>query len=209
MAFRWDLALAGKVTANTVIDNIWGQDTSSDTGDAASGILIFASPGISVTNNYVGSAQFGIALVTDGGGFCGTSQSPVSCGTSDNTTVTGNKVFGTQIFDGIDACSNTNTITTNTLHGNTESGIHLDDSCANAALGTSSGSGNTATGNTINNSCAGVLLGTNSNTATPNTVYNVANTTLPGAVCPVSGAGVKTATKHGVLRPSPYRVARK
>ncbi len=33
----------GKITGNTTIDDIWGPDTSSDTGDAAAGILVFGT----------------------------------------------------------------------------------------------------------------------------------------------------------------------
>ena len=200
----------GKVQANTVNDNIWGQDTSSDTGDAASGILIFASPGITVTGNEVGSSQFGIVAVTDSSGFCGTSQSPISCGTADNTTITLNKVAGTQIFDGIDACSNTNTIQSNTIFGSTESGIHLDDSCTSSKFFTTSGNNNNATKNIINEACAGILTGTGTgNIFSPNTLFNVTNSTLSGHVCPAVGVSATVRGNSKELRPAPYRPTRK
>jgi hypothetical protein len=200
----------GKVEFNTVNDNIWGQDTSSDTGDAASGILIFASPNITVTGNEVGSAQFGIVAETDGSGFCGTS-SPISCGTADGTIITSNKVAGTQLFDGIDACSNGNTITTNDVFGSTESGIHFDDSCSNSSLSTTSGNSNSASKNVIVEACAGILLGTGTtgNTATPNTIFDVTNTTLAGDVCPVAAPADVVVVSHASerkLRPSPYKL---
>lgn len=180
---------SGAITANTVNDNIWGQDTSSDTSDAASGILIYASPGITVTTNDVGSAQFGIVAVTDS-----------FYGPADSNIIKSNAVAGTQIFDAIDVCSSSNKVQSNTIYGSTESGIHLDDSCG-------SGNNNTATSNTINGACAGILLGTGSgNTYSPNTFYNVTNTTLAGDVClaaPQAGA------KQKRLRPSPYRPGRK
>jgi hypothetical protein len=185
---------SGTVSGNTVNDNIWGQDTSTDTGDAASGILVYASSGITVSTNYVGSAQFGIVAVTDS-----------TYGPADNTTITSNKVTGTQIFDGIDLCSSSNTVKTNSIYGSTESGIHVDDTCG-------SGNSNTVTGNTINEACAGVLLGTgSSNTTSPNTYLNVVNTTLAGDVCPVAaGSNEKAAgSKTRRLRPSPYKSGRK
>jgi parallel beta-helix repeat protein len=202
---------SGKVETNVVNDNIWGQDTSNDTGDAASGILIFASPNITVTGNEAGSAQFGIALVTDSSGFCGTSSAPISCGTADGATVTLNKVVGTQIFDGIEVCSNSNTIESNTVYGSTESGVHIDDSCTNSKLGTTSGNNDTVTKNVIVEACAGILLGTGTgNTTTPNTLYDVTNTTLAGDVCPASAspdAAVRNASSKA--RPSPYKPVRK
>lgn len=199
----------GKVENNIVNDNIWGQDTSSDTGDAASGILIFASSGITVTGNEVGSAQFGIVTVTDGGTSCTNSTgTPVSCGTADTTTITLNKVAGTQIFDAIDACSNTNTIQSNTIYGSTESGIHLDDSCTGST--NTSGNNNIASKNIIVEACAGILLGTGmGNTTSPNTLFDVTNTTLAGDVCPAAGTGNVEGIRLGGLserlRPSPYR----
>jgi hypothetical protein len=187
---------SGKVTGNTVNDNIWGQDTSTDTGDAASGILIYASTGITVSSNDVGSAQFGIVAVTD-----------PTYGPADDTTITSNKVSGTQLFDAIDLCSNSNTAKTNTIYGSTESGVHVDDACGTPT-------GNTVTGNTINEACAGVLTGPGTgNTVSPNTFSNVVNTTMAGDVCPASvGASVAkagTPSKKQALRPSPYKPIRK
>jgi hypothetical protein len=187
---------SGKVTGNTVSDNIWGQDTSTDTGDAASGILVYASTGITVSGNGVNSSQFGIVAVTD-----------PTYGPADSTSITTNRISGTQLFDAIDVCSNSNTVQTNTIYGSTESGVHFDDACG-------SGNNNTATGNTINEACAGILLGTGtSNTSTPNNFFDVTNTTLSGDVCPAPVSGsAKTGDASGkqrALRPSPYRPGRR
>jgi len=186
---------SGSVTGNVVNDNIWGQDTSGDTGDAASGILIYASTNIAVTGNEIGSAQFGIVAVTD-----------PTYGPADSTTITGNKVAGTQLFDAIDLCSNSNNVHTNTIYGSTESGVHIDDSCG-------SGSYNIVSSNTINEACAGILLGTGTNnTSSPNTFLNVTNTTLAGDVCPVGPEANSTAggsKKAQRLRPAPFKAARK
>jgi hypothetical protein len=202
----------GKVEFNTVNDNIWGQDTSSDTGDAASGILIFASSNITVTSNEVGSAQFGIAVVTDGSGFCTSDGNKISCGPADSTTITSNEVVGTQLFDGVEACSNHNTIASNTIYGSTQSGVHFDDSCTSSALGTTSGNGNNAGKNIITEACAGILLGTGTgNTYNPNSLFDVTNTTLAGDVCPGGGASADATTLSHVTRklhPSPYKLKR-
>ena len=184
----------GSVSTNTVNDNIWGQDTSSDTGDAASGILIYSSDGITVSGNNVGSAQFGIVTVTD-----------PTYGPADDTTISSNKVAGTQLFDAIDVCSNSNTVHSNTVYGSTESGVHVDDSCG-------TGNNNTVTSNIVNEACAGILLGTGTgNTTSPNTYNNVVNTTLAGDVCPVAGPDSRLtgSKRQKALRPSPFKPGRK
>lgn len=196
----------GKVTTNTVIDDIWGPDTVGDTADAASGILIYSSDGITISGNTVGSAQFGIATVTDNVGFCTGNSGTISCGPSDNSIITLNKVLGTQLFDAIDACSNGNTVESNTLYGSTQSGVHIDDSCTNTTLGTVSGNNNTVTKNVINEACAGVLTGTGTgNTFSPNTYLNLPNATLAGDVCPAAGVRAGQSKKQ---RPSPYKAHR-
>jgi len=206
----------GTVTSNSVLDNIWGQAVSGQPTNGASGILIYASAGVSVENNTVGSAQFGIATDTDSGqyGLCGTN---VSCGVADNATITGNKLVGTQLFDAIDVCSNTNTVEKNTIYGSAESGIHLDTNAANYCGdsfpdGTTTGNNNRVSGNTINEACAAILTGTGSgNTVTPGTtIYNVVNTTLAGDVCPAATGGGGSAVrqgasvKHQSFHTSPY-----
>jgi hypothetical protein len=202
----------GTVSANIVSDNIWGPDTFSQPYNGASGILVFASNGITVSSNYVSSSQFGIALDTDGAGYCTNNQgATVSCGSADDSVVTSNKISGTQLFDAIDACSNHNDITGNNIYGSAESGVHLDDTCTNNSLGVTSGNDNGATGNTINEACAGVLLGTGTGNTVSNTYYNAVNLTLAGDQCQASGSNVQKAgegTKKQ-SRPSPYRPGRK
>jgi len=189
----------GSITGNAVEDNIWWSDTSSDPGDAASGILVYASAGVNVIQNRVASSQFGITVDSD----------PLY-GTADGTTITDNKVVGTQIFDAIDLCSNTNVVTSNLVFNSTESGIHIDDSCGGT------GNNNTVTGNEVHDSCAGILLGTGTgNTNIPNTFYTVANTTLGGDVCPAPSSSVLPASvkgaaaRHARLHPSPFKPAKK
>jgi hypothetical protein len=187
----------GTVTQNTVNDNIWGPDTFADTGDAASGILIYASQGFNVTANKVNSAQFGIVADSD-----------PTYGTADGTKVSNNLIAGTQIFDAVDLCSSTNTAQSNTIFGSAESGIHIDDSCG-------SGNNNTVTSNVINEACAGILLGANNtgNTTSPNTFDNVVNTTLSGDTCTsptyAPAARIVASTSHKTPRPSPYKPMRR
>ena len=182
----------GTVSTNIVNDNVWGQDVFGDTGDAASGILVFASEGINITSNYVSSAQFPIVTVSDvADGY----------GVADNTTITSNKVSGTQLYDAIDLCSNHNTARSNMLFGSAESGVHLDDTCGGT------GNNNTVTSNTINEACAGILTGTGTtgNTVSPDTFFNVINTTQSGDTCTAPPTGLKGGTrKQGALRPAPY-----
>jgi parallel beta-helix repeat protein len=167
----------GTVNVNTVIDEIWGPDTSSDTGDAAAGILVYDVAGATVSANHVGNTQFGITVVGDGGS------------SADNAAISNNTLDGTLIFDGIDVCgSSGGTISGNTVGGSTQSGIHLDGTCAPVASG-----GTSVSSNAINEGCAGILNNTAGNTiAATNTYYNVVNTTLAADTCtpPIIGAEI-------------------
>src|ERR1700747_1958506 len=49
----------GQTRSNPAVDNIWAPDTISDSADAASGILVFASAGVTVSGNTIGNNQFG------------------------------------------------------------------------------------------------------------------------------------------------------
>jgi parallel beta-helix repeat protein len=183
----------GQVTGNITIQDIYA--LSGNNGDAGVGILVFASTGITISNNVVGNTQFGIVTESAGEGFL-----------ADTTSITGNKIIGTELFDGIDLCSNGNTVTGNTVNSSTEAGIHLDDSCG------STGNNNTVKTNNINEACAGILTGTGTsgNVTTPNTIFNVINTTMADDTC-TAFQGQATAAqpasrnaKHGVARISPY-----
>lgn len=176
----------GAVLNNTTLDEIWAPDTASQSYNAASGILIYSSANVEIGFNTVGSTQFGIVTVTDP-----TYPSPQDpTGVADHTNIHDNNVLGTQIFDGIDVCSNSNTVFNNTVFSSTESGIHLDSSCG------STGKNNLVTSNTINDACAGILQGGTPNTIGggtflgiplpgSNTYFNDTNTVLAGDVCPV------------------------
>lgn len=189
------LLATGKVTSNYVVDDIYinPPDCAATTCWGSSGILLYASPGVTVSTNTVESTQLGIVPVTD-----------TNYGTGDGTIIKLNHIGGTQNFDAIDLCSNGNTVENNIIYGSAQDGVHADDSCGGT------GSSNTITGNTINEACAGILTGTGTsgNTVSPNTFMNVANVTLAGDVCTpaaptadVMGAN-GTLAKHPSLRPS-------
>ncbi|MGA8101849.1 MAG: hypothetical protein WB869_06830 [Candidatus Acidiferrales bacterium] len=184
---------AGKVMNNATIDEIWAPDTSSDTGDAASGILIYAAENIEVGNNTVGSTQFGIVSVTDP--TSGTPSDPQGLG--DDTNIHNNAVMGTQIFDGIDVCSNNNMVQNNTIYSSTESGVHVDSTCG------STGTKNNVSGNVINLACAGVLEGaTPNNIGNNNQYFNDVEEVMTGNVCPdpsVAAAAVTFGTGSPAL----------
>src|SRR3984957_9581909 len=189
------LGSTGKVTSNTVADDIYTGGNS-----AGAGILIYASTGITVSGNSVESTQFGIATVTD-----------PTYGPADNATINTNHIGGTQNFDAIDLCSNGNTAEQNTIHGGqAQSGIHIDDACPGPGS-TPSGINNIAKNNTINEPCAGLLLGSGSpNTISPNTFFNVTHTALAGDSCVAAGAAATSrlaglAETHSALRPSPFK----
>jgi hypothetical protein len=208
----------GTIGSNTVNDNIWwgeypeynyGGLGGTTTGNAASGILICSSDGVKITSNSVGSAQYGIVPVSD---YTSTGCNGGPCGPADDTTIESNKISGTQVFDAIDLCSNSNTVESNTIYGSAESAIHIDDTCSGGS-GTT-GNSNTVTSNTINEACAGILLGTGTmNTTSPNGFYNVVYKTLTGDTCTPPMDMVKKAaggqSRHPSLRPSPYVPTRK
>jgi len=184
----------GKVTLNNVIDDIYiNPPGCAPSCTGSSGILIYGSAGITISDNTVESTQFGIVPVT------AVTESALL--TANGTIVKSNHVGGTQIYDAIDLCSDQNTAESNVIYGSAQSGIHVDGECS-----PSTGSGTTVTGNTINEACAGVLLGTGSgNITAPNTYLNVTNTRLAGDTCPPASAA---SAQRQSLRPSAYRPKR-
>jgi hypothetical protein len=138
----------GRIANNSVTDNIYGDTTVAASAD----ILLYdtaENSGISVTNNVVSNSQFPIVLYAD------------TAGVGDGVTLTGNKVFSVSSFDGIDLCTNGNTVKSNSVFNSARSGIHIDTSCG-AAFGGSTGTNNTITNNTVlESACAGLLDDTN------------------------------------------------
>ena len=179
----------GKISGNTVIDNIYGDPTIADSTD----ILLYdaaESSSIAVSSNIVGNSQIPIALYTlgDDGPNLG-----------DGVTVTGNKIFGTSTADAIDVCTNQNTITSNTIFNSAQSGVHLDASCG-TFFGGATGNNNNVTSNTmLESACAGILVdpGTTSNNTSTDTYYTVpfpvASST---ALCPFVAGPMRAKAAH-------------
>jgi parallel beta-helix repeat protein len=171
------LLATGTITSNFVSDNVYINPpncASSNNCWGSSGILLYASSGVIVTSNTVETSQLGIVPITD-----------PNYGSGNGTIIKSNHIGGTQNYDAIDLCSNSNVVMSNVIYGSAQDAIHFDDSCGGT------GSNNTVTSNTINEACAGILTGTGTsgNTNVSNTFMNVANTTLAGDVCtpPVTG----------------------
>jgi parallel beta-helix repeat protein len=171
----------GTVKNNTVIDNFYTPTTSS-----SADILLYdakESGSIVVSDNILGNSNVAISLFTDTTGTYG-----------DGVSVTGNKIFGTSTFDGIDVCTNGNTITGNTIFNSAQSGIHLDASCSGT------GTGNAVTGNTIlESACAGILSDAGTGTVGSTNIFYTVPFTNPSstASCTLPGgqARAKTAPK--------------
>jgi parallel beta-helix repeat protein len=183
---------SGKIVGNTVMDDVFAPDTINDSGDAAAGILVFASEDVTVSGNTVGNTQFGIAFVSD----------PVF-GSADEGVITSNRVTATHIFDGIDLCSNSNKVHDNIINGSDEAGIHVDSSCGKVT-------GNKVRDNTINGACSGILVGTAAgpNSIDDNEFFNVQHTVLTADVCPAPSAAARSMAKTSATGTTKYQPAR-
>ena len=181
---QFGFGAAGSANSNTVMDNVYSPGGNA----AAAGILVYASASVSVMSNTVGNSQLGISFDSD-----------ATYGSADGGNIVGNRVSATHLFDGIDLCSNSNTVHNNTIIGSDESAVHLDSAC-----GTTTGSTNTVTNNVINDSCAGILEdpGT-TNTVTSNVFHNVTNTIAIGPTCTTPPSGRRS--EKQVLTPNPVR----
>ena len=96
-----------------------------------------------------------------------------------HNAVNDNHVSNTHLGDGIDVCSNNNTLSENTVFSSGQAGIHLDSNCG------STGNNNIVSKNTVNEACVGILLGSGTGNTFPiaNLGANVANTSPAGDVC--------------------------
>jgi len=172
----------GSIKGNTVLDNIYSGPTYG-----ASGILIYSAQGAVITNNSIGSSQLPIATVSDPS--FPTAHNPN--GTSDRTTINNNEITNTAYGDGIDACSNSNTINGNLIVNALTSGIHLDSLCGGT------GKNNTVSSNVVNESCAGILQGGSPNSISSNTSFNVQSAILAGDACVSSRASINSTAALG------------
>jgi hypothetical protein len=184
----------GRILGNSVIDDIWAPDTIADPGDAAAGILVFAASSVTINENHVGNAQFGIAVVSDPSGL------------ASGNTISSNKVTATHIFDGIEICSNSNSIHDNVVSRSDESGIHLDSGCTNPNSSTT-GKANSVKRNIVNSACAGILVGSGTSAAAnfiaQNDLFNVQNTILSGDSCPAVAAAAALQSNALLASPAP------
>ncbi|HEY4904622.1 MAG TPA: right-handed parallel beta-helix repeat-containing protein [Candidatus Sulfotelmatobacter sp.] len=180
----------GTILNNSVLNDIYTGATFS-----ATGILVDSSSGLSLSNNTVGNTQ-GIVIFSGG-----------TAGSADQTSLISNRVLDTDTYDGIDVCSNNNTVVSNTVMGSNQGGIHLDDSCGEPN-GSASGNNNTVTKNSINNVCAGLLLGSGTgNTVSPNSIFNADYVNLAGDSCTAAGVTASASAQLAKRRPrvSPVR----
>jgi hypothetical protein len=165
----------GSAYGNNLANFVWAPDVFGDTGDAATGILIFASPNVQVVDNVVTNSQFSIFVGSGSGGF--------ENGSADKAVIEGNIISATHLYDAIDLCSNGNFANFNQIFATDEAAIHLDDTCPGPAHSSdaTSGNNNDVTLNNINEACIGVMSGP---TVTGNKVgelfSNVVNLTLTG-----------------------------
>ena len=124
---------AGMIDKNFVLNHVYAPCTSTDPMNcsaAATNILVDTSDGVKITNNTLGNAQINIYY----GGNMG--------------EVTGNTIFQSHIFDGIDLVGNSNKASNNSIFNSDEAGIYI------------LGNNNEASGNTINEAPVGVLIDT-------------------------------------------------
>jgi hypothetical protein len=154
----------GEISRNSVIDHVFAPGTVS-----AAGILVVSSTGVRILSNTVGAAQGGIVVFSD-----------PNFGPADYSVIERNTVFGAQNIDGIELCSNNNTVALNQVNNSSDTAIHLDSSCG------STGNNNTVLQNLINEACVGILRGsgTTGNLVNGNTFANVIHTLLQAEGCP-------------------------
>jgi hypothetical protein len=160
----------GTTPAPVVSDNTLSGAQTSVAFDAVNGALGHFVP---VTGNLITGAMYGVQLFSDGVDF----SPPVSddfINVSKNTIGLTNPGNG-GTFDGIDACSDNNRITNNTINGDpngSQSAVHLDSQCMEPDS-SASGVGNVVLKNTMNYVCAGILSGqpAGQNTIGANNVY--------------------------------------
>ncbi len=151
------------VTGNTI--------TSSQVGVALDAVDGTSNSMVKLASNNITGSYYGIQLVSDPN-----YSPPLS---DDYINVLSNHITNTGPADGIDACSDYNAITGNTITNATESAIHLDSTPYNPnngagceeTDGSPSGSNNTVSSNHMVVACVGVLDGGTGNVVNTNNHY--------------------------------------
>jgi hypothetical protein len=152
--------------------------------------LIYASAGVTISSNNVSNTQGGVFVGSD-----------PTYGVADGSTISLNRISTTHAYDGIDVCSNGNSVSKNTIYSSDESAVHLDDQCFGPG-NSPSGNNNNVEGTIVNTACAGVLegpsaSGNNVGLISPNTFYNVTYTDLQGSdTCTPAFAPAKISGKN-------------
>ena len=161
----------GKLSSNLVLDNVY-QGTSSSTL-AGTGILIYASKAVVVSNARVSTTQFAVAAVSDS-----------TYGNADGNNINNNYITASTIA-AMELCSNNNIVEFNDLYSSGQAAVKVDSSCTEGPGGGNSGTGNTVTNNNFNGDCAGILTGSGTgNTLGPNAlVVNEFLTQMSGSTC--------------------------
>ena len=171
----------------------------------ATGILVYASKGVSILGNTIAGVQTPIVTLTDP--TDPTSTNPT--GTADGAIILGNTITGLSttspksfLADGIDVCSSFNTISLNTITNAVVDGVDLDRTCG---VGSSDQSGNynIVTLNNIQNSCSAILLHSITalqNLILLNTASGVKESIATNGTCP--GASISNPLQVRVV-PSP------
>jgi hypothetical protein len=164
----------GTLLNSVVVDNVFNYDPTVSGGACnyvSADVILYdtaENSGVKIQHNDLGNSQYPVVL------FEGNDDPP---NYGDGVSITGNSVFGTLTLDGIDVCTNGNTVTGNTIINSAESGIHLDASCGQFYGGPATGTGNTVTTNTfVESACAGILDdtgGTGGNSYGTDTYYTV------------------------------------
>jgi nitrous oxidase accessory protein NosD len=137
---------AGSIERNTVANHIWSPCISTTVCDfSASDILVVQSDRVKLDQNRAGISQVGIAVL------------------ANHAQVTGNRVFDTQVFDGIQLVGNDNDAESNRIVHSDESGVFIQ------------GNNNVVVQNTIDEAAFGVLklAGSSGNIIAGNDFHNV------------------------------------
>jgi nitrous oxidase accessory protein NosD len=132
----------GQIDGNVVINHIWSPCVSvSECGFVAAGLLIVNTNNVSILGNTVGKNQCGICLSSPLG---------IDDGQVNDSQVIGNRVFDTEVFDGIALTGDNNGVRLNTITDSGRSAIFVK------------GANNRILRNNINEAPIGVLEATDS-----------------------------------------------
>ena len=168
-AIQVGFGATARITSNVVGDNARTPSATQSDGNAATGILGYASTNLMIAGNIASDTQFGIAVGGQGNGG------------ADRASITGNRIQAVHGFDGVNVCgSSSNVIASNTIDGADQSGIHIDSACSAPSLN------NTVVQNIVNLSCAAILVGAGSTVpTTTNILRNASNLILTDTdACP-------------------------